>query len=204
MQPVFETGWLNPYFFKHIDLGPTMLESPWQVLHVIANHEKRVAQHLVVRSLEHYLPLYTDRSRWSDRTVLLERPVFAGYVFVRVSPQTRYSVIRIPGVLSLLGDDERSTVSAAEIGRIREGLASGCLLRPHQGFALGTRVRVRSGIFAGVEGVVTGLRHHCKVVITLAAIQQSFSLEVELDDIELLKSPANVPVRELKLAVAQS
>jgi hypothetical protein len=28
--------------------------SPWNVLHVISNHERRVAQHLVVRSIEHY------------------------------------------------------------------------------------------------------------------------------------------------------
>ncbi len=179
-----------------------MLESPWHVLHVVANHEKRVAEHLVVRSLEYYLPLYTERSRWSDRTVLLERPLFAGYIFVRTSPRTRFSVISTPGVLSLLGDDERSMVSAAEIQRIREGLASGCLLRPHSAFALGTRVRVRSGVFAGVEGVVTEFRHQCKVVIALAAIQQSFSFEVDLGDIEVVGSTVKVPVRILRSAVA--
>jgi len=40
-----------------IGAGGTMLENPWHVLHVIANHEKRVAQHLDVRAVEHYLPL---------------------------------------------------------------------------------------------------------------------------------------------------
>jgi hypothetical protein len=34
---------------------------------------------------------------------------------------------------------------------------------------------------------VTELRHQCKVVITLAATKQSFSLEVDLDDIEVLR-----------------
>jgi transcription antitermination factor NusG len=164
-----------------------MHESPWHVLHVIANHEKRVAQHLSVRSLEHYLPLYTERSRWTDRSVVLDRPLFAGYVFVRFSLHARLCVISTPGVIRLLGDHECDTVNAEEIDRIRNGLASGCLLRPHPNVSLGTAVRVRSGAFAGVEGIVTEFRHQCRVIIALSAVHQCFSLEVELGDIDVLR-----------------
>lgn len=165
-----------------------MLGTPWGVVHVLANHEKRVAQHLSVRSLEHYLPLYTERSRWTDRSVVLERPLFTGYVFVRYSPSTRRAVITVPGVLRVLGDDERDTVSTDEIARIREGLAAGYLLRPHPNVFVGTQVRVRHGVFEGVEGVVTEFRHRCKVVIALAAVQQCFSLEADLGDIDVLRA----------------
>ena len=164
-----------------------MYESPWQVLHVIANHEKRVAQHLSVRSLEHYLPLYTERSKWTDRSVILDRPLFAGYVFVRFSPHAKLSVVSTPGVIRLLGDRESDAVSAEEIDRIRNGLASGCLLRPHPNVTLGTAVRVRGGAFQGVEGIVTEFRHQCSVIIALFAVNQCFSLEVELGDIDVLR-----------------
>lgn len=163
-----------------------MFERPWHVLHVNPNHEKRVAQHLAIRSLEHYVPLYAERSKWSDRSVQLERPLFAGYVFVRFLPQTRLSVISTPGVLRLLGSNDTYAVSAAEIQRIRDGLARGCLLRPHRGVSAGTRVRVRGGVFEGVEGVVTEFRQACKVILALRAIQESFSLEVKLGDLEVL------------------
>ena len=166
-----------------------MYSSPWHVLHVISNHEKRVAQHLVVRSVEHFLPLYTERVKWTDRTVVAERPLFSGYVFARFSPQSRISVISTPGVLRLLGDEERDMVSGEELAKIRDGLASGLLLRPHACLSVGTRVRVRDGVFAGVEGVVTELRKQCKVIITLAAIRQGFSLEVGIDDLEVLNKP---------------
>lgn len=178
-----------------------MLEGPWYVLHVVANHEKRVAQHLGVRCLEHYLPLYTERSRWTDRSVTLERPLFTGYVFVRFAPKSRLSVISTPGVLRLLGDDDGSTVSADEIGRIRDGLAKGCLLRPHSGLSVGTLVRVRNGVFQGVEGVVTEFRQHCKIIISLGAIQQSFSLEVESGDLEVVGKAAAGPVRAPNVVV---
>ena len=164
-----------------------MSEKPWRVLHVVANHEKRVSKHLAVRSLEHYLPLYSVRSKWTDRLVELQRPLFAGYVFVRFPHEARISVVSTPGVLHLLGDGAGETVSAAEIERIREGLATGCILRPHPRVSLGEVVRVCRGVFAGVEGIVTEFRQQCKVIIALAATRQSFSLEVDLDDIEVLR-----------------
>jgi transcription antitermination factor NusG len=165
-----------------------MSQSPWHVLFVIANHEKKLAQHLAVRSVEHYLPLYTDRSRWSDRWVNVERPLFVGYVFVRYSSQTRLSVVSTPGVVRLLGDSTNDTVSSDEIERIRQGLASGCLLRPHFDLPVGTPVRVRRGVFEGTEGVVSELRQRCKIVMTLSCIRQSFSLEVDRNDIEILRN----------------
>jgi len=164
-----------------------MFDSPWRVLHVFANHEKRVAQHLMARSLEHYLPLYSVRSRWTDRVVDLERPLFAGYVFVRFPREARISVVSAPGVLRLLGSGIGETVSVEEIERIRTGLASGCILRPHPAVSVGEVVRVNRGVFEGVEGIVTELRHQCKVIIALAATKQCFSLEVDLDDIEVLR-----------------
>lgn len=165
-------------------------QAPWQVLHVRSNYEKRVAQHLTVRSVEHYLPLYSQRVKWTDRTVMTERPLFSGYVFARFSPDARVTVISTPGVVRSLGDDQGSLVSYAELERIREGLSSGLLLRPHARVSVGQAVRVRSGIFEGVEGVVTEFRQQCKVIIALAAVQQCFSLELELGDIEVLKKPA--------------
>ena len=116
---------------------------------MISNHEKRVTQHLVVRSVEHYLPLFTERVKWTDRTVVTERPLFSGYVFARFSPQSRISVISTPGVLRLLGDGERDMVRDEELTEIRDGLASGLLLRPHPSVSVGTRLRVRDGVFAG-------------------------------------------------------
>jgi transcription antitermination factor NusG len=164
-----------------------MFDSPWRVLHVVANHEKRVAQHLMARSLEHYLPLYSVRSKWTDRVVDLERPLFSGYIFVRFQSEARISVVSAPGVLRLLGSGVGETVSGQEIERIRAGLASGCILRPHPKVSIGEVVRVNRGVFEGAEGIVTELRRQCKVVITLAATQQCFSLEVDLDDIEVLR-----------------
>jgi len=124
--------------------------------------------------------------------VVTERPLFSGYVFARFLLESRITVISTPGVVRSLGDEGGNLVNSAELDKIREGLASGLLLRPHPNVSVGARVRIRAGIFEGVEGVVTEFRQQCKVIIALAAVQQCFSLEVEVGDIEVLKKP---PVR---------
>jgi transcriptional antiterminator RfaH len=167
-----------------------MTEHPWRVLHVIANHEKRVVRHLASRSMEHYLPLYSLKSHWSDRTVALERPLFPCYVFTRFRASERIAVLGTPGVLSLLGDEDLGTVSVDEINRIREGLAAGHTLRPHPAITKGTRVRVRNGVFEGCEGLVTEFRGQCKVVLIVKAIHQCFSLCIESTDLEVLTEKA--------------
>jgi transcription antitermination factor NusG len=162
------------------------MNQPWRVLHVVANHEKRVAEHLAARSLEHYLPVYTEKSQWSDRTVDLQRPLFPGYVFVRFGQQSRLGVLTTPGVLRVVGNGDAATVSAGEIDRIREALSCGYLLRPQASMAPGTRVRICSGVFAGTEGIVAELRRNCKVVLSLSGTGQLFSLETEMGTLEAL------------------
>ena len=161
----------------------------WHVLHVFSNHEKKVAQHLQVRAIEYYLPLYKEKVKWTDRTVVAERPLFSGYVFARFDPEYRVPVISTPGVLRLLGDQRGDLVEDEELEKIRTGLARGLPLRPHPSVAVGTKVRIRKGVFEGVEGVVSELRQQCKVVITLAAVRQCFSLESEIDDLQILSKP---------------
>jgi transcription antitermination factor NusG len=147
----------------------------------------------LVRGVEHYLPLYQERVKWTDRSVSTERPLFSGYMFARYLPDFRITVISTPGVVRSLGDGGGNLVSCEELEKIREGLASGLLLRPHPHVSIGARARIRAGIFEGFEGIVTEFRKQCKVVLALAAVRQCFSLEVELSDIEVLKVPAIKP-----------
>jgi len=143
----------------------------------------------MVRSVECCVPLYRECAKWTDRSVITERPLFSGYVFARFPPEQRITVISTQGVVRSLGDEKRNLVSCAELDRIREGLCSGLPLRPHPCVSVGHRARVRSGIFEGAEGVVTEIRQQCKVIIALAAVR-CFSLEVNRDEIEFLKETA--------------
>ena len=66
-------------------------------------------------------------------------------------------------------------------------------MRPHAAITVGTKVLIRAGVFAGVEGVVSELRKQCKVVLTLAAVRQCFALEADISEIQVLSKPETSP-----------
>lgn len=157
----------------------------------MANHEKRVTQHLQSRCVEHYLPTYSEKSKWTDRTVTLQRPLFPGYVFIRIEGGNRLNVLSTPGVIHLLGTGNAGVIPGVEIERIRTALSQGYRLQPHPTVIKGMRVRMKRGVFEGIEGRVSQVRDKCRVVLALSGVDQSFSLAAELDDIEPL--PGSIP-----------
>ena len=107
-------------------------EVQWYAAYTIANHEKRVAQQLTWRSVEHFLPVYESVRRWKDRRVRLRLPLFPGYVFVRLALRDRLRVLAVPGVARLVGFDGCPTVVPAEdIEAIRACLEGNRDVQPH-------------------------------------------------------------------------
>jgi len=76
-----------------------------------------------------------------------------------------------------------------------EALRSGLPLRhvePHPLLKVGQRARIRSGAFAGMEGIVLRKKNSFRVVLTLDTIMQSFAVEVDGKELEPL-DPMGLP-----------
>jgi transcription antitermination factor NusG len=162
--------------------------SKWFALYTTARHEKRVAEHLGQRQIECYLPLYRSERKWSDGSrVTLELPLFPCYLFVHIRRKERGSVLAVPGAVTVVGGTggEPAALPDATIDALRSGLE----LRhaqPHPLVTVGQRVRIRSGALTGLEGIVVRNKNGFRVVMTLEHIMQSYSVEVDLEDLELL------------------
>jgi len=159
---------------------------PWFAVYTCSRHEKRVAQHLTEREIEHFLPLYRTQHKWRDGSrVTLDLPLFPGYVFVRIERRDRARVLSVPGALAVVGGTggEPAAVPDAAIDSLRMGLAQH-LVEPHPLLTVGQRVRIRSGAFAGMAGVVTRRKSGLRVVLTLEEILQSVAVEVAEADVE--------------------
>ena len=159
-------------------------EVRWYAAYTSANHEKRVAQQLESRAVEHYLPMYESVRRWKDRRVRLQLPLFPGYVFVRMALRERLRVLAIPGVARLVGFDGRpSSVPAEDIEAIRACLAGNRDVQPHPYVRCGQRVRVLSGPLAGFSGIVVRQKNRTRFVVSLDVLERSVA--VEMDDFDL-------------------
>jgi transcription antitermination factor NusG len=167
-----------------------VFEPKWFAVYTTSRHEKRVAQHLVQRQIEHYLPLYRSQRKWSDGSrVTLDLPLFPGYLFVHIKRTERVRVLDVPGALAVVGGTGREPVAMPDeaIDALRTGLHMR-RVEPHPLLTAGQRARIRSGALAGMEGIVVRWKTGFRVVLTLEHIQRSIAVEVGGEDLEPLGS----------------
>jgi transcription antitermination factor NusG len=142
------------------------------------------------REIEHYLPLYRADRKWRDGSkVTLDLPLFPGYLFVHIKRSERVSVLSIPGALAVVGGTggEPAPLPDAAIEALRTGLKEH-RIEPHPLLRVGQFARIRSGAFAGMEGVVVRKKSGFRVVLTLEQIMQSVAVELDEDDVEPLNN----------------
>lgn len=165
---------------------PTARETRhWFAAYTAANHEKRVGQYLQAKGIEYFLPLHSLTRRWKNRTtVKVELPLFAGYIFVRISTHQRVRVVEVPMVYSIVSSkSEPVSIPDDEIERIRTILKER-EAHPYPYVKVGHRVRVRSGPLAGLEGTVVRTYGGLSVVLNVELIQKSIAVHVEADELE--------------------
>jgi transcription antitermination factor NusG len=153
-------------------------------------HEKRIVQHLTQREIEHFLPIYVDHRKWRDGSkVVLELPLFPCYLFVRISRAERSRVLSVPGALAIVGGTGREPASLpdAAISALQCGVAQRSVT-PHPLLTAGQHVRIRSGAFSGMTGVVARKKGGFRVVLTLQQIMQSVAVEVDEQDVEPIET----------------
>ena len=155
-------------------------EAHWFAINVKPRHEKRVAETLRVQGLESFLPVYQERHAWSDRVKRVELPLFAGYVFCRLSYADRHVVWNTRGIIRLLGaGNVFAPLSEEQIAELRAVEASGLPARPCPYIAAGEVVRVERGPLAGVRGKVLRHKGVTSVVVSVEILQRSVLVEVE-------------------------
>lgn len=157
----------------------------WCAVFTIPRHEKQVEKHFVARGIENFLPLYRTKAKWKNGSkMVLELPLFSNYIFVHINNGGRRSVLEVPGVISIVGGARAPwSVPDSYIHFLREGLRQG-KIEPHPYLTEGTRVRIRTGVMAGTEGILLRRKNHYRVVLTLEMIMNSVTVEVESENIE--------------------
>ena len=160
----------------------------WYAVYTSPCHEKQVASHLVVREIEHFLPVYRVNRRWKDgRIVAREMPLFPSYLFVHAGRPDRTNVLSTAGVLSIVGTSQGATpLPAAEIEVLRNGLHL-CNATPYPFLNVGERARIRNGALAGMEGIVLRHKNSTRIVLTVDVIMKSVAVEIDVADLEPLR-----------------
>jgi transcription antitermination factor NusG len=192
---------LNPAKGLLRGLAPGEIEPRWYAAYTCSNHEKRVAEQLGLRSVEHVLPLYEASRRWKDRHVRLQLPLFPGYVFVRLAAYDRMLVLRTAGVVRLVGIGNTPTpIPDQEVAGLQGALREGARLQPHPYLSVGRRIRIVRGAFAGYEGILIRHKGNFRVVLSIDLIQRSMVVDTDASCVEPARHaeiPGNVRTNRL-------
>jgi transcription antitermination factor NusG len=168
----------------------------WYALQIRSRWETTAAGLLRGKGLETLLPTYTTRRKWSDRSKVVESPLFPGYVFCRFDVHNRLPVLVTPGVISVVGIGKTPiAVEDSEILSLQTAIGSGIQMEPWPYIEIGERVRIKDDVLDGMEGILTGFKGSHRVVISVTLLRRSVALEIDRGRITPL-GPAGVPVME--------
>ena len=124
---------------------PFVEQQPWYAVRTKSRHEKVVCKQLEADSLESYLPSVQQSRQWSDRTKVIDSPLFPGYVFVRVPhfPSMKVQILRKVGVIGFVGNDRGATpIPDSELNGVRCLLMNRIPHASHPYLKVGQRIRV--------------------------------------------------------------
>ncbi len=159
--------------------------APWYALAVHCHAEFVVLAALEARGIEAYLPTYDQTVHWSDREKIITRPLFSGYVFVRIALEDWHTTfLGIPTIVKML----TPAITAEELDNVRLALESMEPIEPCN-YMPGDKVVVESGPLTGVEGVVLrGGTNAAFLVVNIELMKRS--VRVELDANAVIRKAA--------------
>lgn len=162
----------------------------WYVLHTKSRFENVVHEGLTKKSMEVFLPKVLVRSRRVDRKVMIRIPLFPGYLFVKsdLTPGRHIEIVKTAGVVRLVGSRGGPVpVSSETIESLKIMTAGDGKIFTGTAFKKGEKVIVISGPFEGVMGTFARYGKTGRVIVNIEALGQFASVEVDEEDIEILK-----------------
>jgi transcription antitermination factor NusG len=160
----------------------------WYALYTKPRWEKKVYRLLAEKNIEAYCPLNKTMKQWSDRTKLIEEPLFKSYVFVNVSDDEKTEVRMTQGVVNFvywLG--KPAVIRHREIEVIKKFLneyqnvkAEPLVLQEDK------KVKIRQGIFMDKEATVLKVQGN-KVKLIIHSIGYSLVAYVDRSNLAMIE-----------------
>ncbi len=167
------------------------LKQKWYVLHTKSKFENVVADGLLKKSLEAFLPRITVKSKRKDRKAMIRVPLFPGYVFVEtdLNPREHLEIVKTIGAVRLISAMSVPVpVPNENIESLKIMVAADQSVITGTAFEKGDRIIVVNGPLMGITGIFSRYRGQDRVVVQIEALSQFAAVEVSTDDIELLPS----------------
>ncbi len=175
-----------PILSREPDMHPVDLltssvaaELPWWAMYTLARQEKKLMRSLTAANVAFYAPVIARRYRSpAGRVRTSYEPLFSNYVFVCGDETARYSAVAT-GCVSRWMPVGQTHELVEDLRQIQSLIHTDAPLSPERRLEPGTPVRIRSGPFAGYEGVVFRRERETRLQIAVRFMDQGVSVAIE-------------------------
>ena len=161
----------------------------WFALLTKSNFEQTVFNIIVKKKIEAFLPKIKKKSRRKDRNLMIEVPLFPGYIFVQSTFQSadQLNILKTVGAVRLLGNkSDPVPVPSSQIESLR------ILTSANMDIVTGTNIRMKKGDFvmvlegpmAGAKGEFIRYKGTDRVFIRIDILGQYAGVEVSEESVE--------------------
>ena len=184
----------NPPITYPLETPVVEFPGTWWVAHTKSRNEKALAQDLIARDINYFLPMTMSITRRTRRTVKSLLPLFTGYLFFSGNEEHRIEVLRTNRVANIIEVVDQSSF-INELSHIDQALRVGVPLSSHQYVKKGQWCRVIAGPLMGLEGIVQNIRNPARLILQINILGQAASVEIDVDLIEPFGPPHRKTVR---------
>lgn len=161
----------------------------WFAVWTRSQCETKVEAVLRQLRLEVFLPRVREVSRRRDRRLMLERPLFPGYVFPRFVParETYLRIANTEGVVRILGQrwDALHAIPDEQVEAVRRIVTATDNARPFPWIRVGDRVCIVAGPLSGLDGFVQDWRAgRAQFVVSVDLLRRSVAVELPAELLE--------------------
>ncbi len=156
----------------------------WEVIHTKPKREKKLALYMKENGIHYFLPLNNSVRNYKYRKVTFTKPLFPGYIFANINHAEKREIIITGHIVNFLRVINQQEL-LEDLQRIYAGLTKGAVFKEHPYVEVGSRVKIKSGPFIGLVGLVTDTQD--KVILQVRFLRKAVSISVDPSQIEILE-----------------
>ena len=154
----------------------------WFVAHTKPRREKKLAAYCRRQGIVMELPCYDSAHKYRGKTVVFQKPLFPGYVFLKLEPLQKDSVRQNDHVAKLLEVFDQETFQR-QLQDILLALETNLEVRLAPAIGEGMRVRIKAGPLQGLEGWVERRSGLTTVMLRLDFINRAAAVRIDADQL---------------------
>ncbi len=174
------------------DAAPAAGEVPgsererWIAVNTHPHREHIARENLARQEFDAYCPVIARQVRHARRTKDVLRPLFPGYLFVRIDPAvSRWRpILSTYGVRSLVRfGDSLSYVEGDLVQSLKAREVNGVIVKPSEPYRVGQQIRMRGGPFDGLAATIIGMDEKDRVVLLMELLSQSVRIKATTEQV---------------------